>query len=382
MLESRGERFLDVIFAELCQRLVGLDIPVARATLHVRTLHPQYSGASMIWRSGMNQVEMRTFEHAELEGAVYNASPVKAIYEGAEGFRQRLDRPLPEGAPNYPIFDDLRQQNLSDYVVWPLDFVGGQRHVMSLATDRPGGFHGDELMLIADLIPAIALVADIRIKNRITRTLLDTYVGGYASEEILKGVIRRGSGMTVRAVITVCDLRGFTALSELWPRDDVIAMLNDYFDAMCEPVERNGGEILKFIGDGLLAIFPMRDPDACDAALRAAIGARRNMAALNAKRQERGLARLGYGLAVHVGDVMYGNIGSAKRLDFTVIGPAVNIASRLEGLSKTVHREILFSGAFVNTCPCGGLGLDYVGRYPLRGVDAPMDVWALPETSK
>jgi adenylate cyclase len=185
--------------------------------------------------------------------------------------------------------------------------------------------------------------------------------------------------MTVRAAIFICDLRGFTTISEHWPRDDVITLLNEYFDTMAEPVERLGGEILKFIGDSLLAIFPLEDEDACGNALRAALEARRGMRAYNVTRRARGQEALGFGLALHVGDVMYGNIGSRDRLDFTVIGPAVNVASRLEGLSKDLRREVLISGPFVRSCPCGGLGLEALGAYPLRGVGEPLEVYALPE---
>jgi adenylate cyclase len=213
----------------------------------------------------------------------------------------------------------------------------------------------------------------------VVKNLLNTYVGPHAGEQILNGAITRGSGVTVRAAIFTCDLRGFTAISEHWPRDDVINLLNDYFDTMATPVERHGGEVLKFIGDALLAIFPLENDDACGDALRAALEARRGMRALNAARVERGQAMLGFGLALHVGDVMYGNIGSKTRLDFTVIGPAVNVTSRLENLTKELRREVLISGPFVNLCPCGGLGLELMGSYPLRGVEAPIEVYALPQ---
>ena len=204
-------------------------------------------------------------------------------------------------------------------------------------------------------------------KNRLARTLLETYVGPHASEHILNGSTRRGSGTTVGAAILVCDLRGFTAISELWPRDDVIALLNDYFDAMSDPVERHGGEILKFIGDGMLAIFPLNAPNACDELLAAVREARQGMAELNVRRVAAGMDPLGYGIGVHAGDVMYGNIGSRKRLDFTVIGPAVNVAARLETLTKEVGRDALFSSTFV-----GLLGdaraLLPIGSHSLHGV--------------
>ena len=234
------------------------------------------------------------------------------------------------------------------------------------------------LALVADLLPIFAPLIEIRLKNRLARTFLETYVGPHASEQILAGATRRGSGSTVSAVVLICDLRGFTSISELWPRDDVIALLNAYFDAMSLPIEENGGEILKFIGDGMLAIFPLGVPNAHERAFRAVIGARAGMAALNAARTGAGQDALGYGIGIHVGDVMYGNIGSRARLDFTVIGPAVNIASRLESLTKQVGRHVLFSAAFAEGRGSTE-GLDPVGAFPVRGVGRPVEVFALAQ---
>ena len=247
---------------------------------------------------------------------------------------------------------------------------------MSFAADSPGGFSPDDLALIADLLPALSLVTEIRLKNRLARTFLETYVGPHASEQILAGATTRGSGSTLTAVILICDMRGFTSISEMWPRDDVIALLNDYFDAMCLPIEEQGGEILKFMGDGMLAVFPLDVADAPARAIKAVVGAQAGMAALNARRQAAGQEPLGYGIGVHVGDVMYGNIGSRSRLDFTVIGPAVNVASRLESLTKDVRGTALFSGAFVGLAGSAD-GLDRIGSFPLRGVGEPVEVYAL-----
>jgi adenylate cyclase len=230
--------------------------------------------------------------------------------------------------------------------------------------------------VLADLVPAFSLATEVRFRNRLARTFLETYVGPHASEQILAGATRRGSGTTVNAVIVIYDLRGFTALSELWPRDDVIAMLNDYFDAVSEPIGQHGGEILKFMGDGLLAIFPSNASDAPRKALAAVTEARVAMAALNDRRRDRGLDPLGYGVGVHVGDVMYGNIGSRRRLDFTVIGPAVNVASRLETLTKTVGRGVLVSGAFVAQAGMEA-AFEPLGALSLPGVAKPTEVYAL-----
>ena len=154
----------------------------------------------------------------------------------------------------------MRAKGLTDYVAWPLYHTLGKRHIVTFATDRLGGFDDAHIAGLSKLLPALALVSEIRMKNRLARTLLETYVGSHASELILAGATRRGSGTTVRAAIMICDLRDFTRISDNWPRDDVIDLLNGYFDAMSEPIARHGGEILKFIGDGLLAIFPLSEP--------------------------------------------------------------------------------------------------------------------------
>jgi adenylate cyclase len=250
-----------------------------------------------------------------------------------------------------------------------------KKHLVTFATDQSGGFDEAHIATLSGLLPVLALVSEIRMKNRLARTLLETYVGSHASELILAGATRRGSGTTVRAAIMICDLRDFTAISDNWPRDDVIDLLNGYFDAMSEPIARHGGEILKFIGDGLLAIFPLSEPRACANLLHAVTEARQAMTALNEKNGETGRAPLNYGIGVHVGDVMYGNIGSRARLDFTVIGPAVNMASRLEALTKQLGKPVLLSRAFADSVE-GDFALEPVGEYPVRGFSDPIELFA------
>jgi adenylate cyclase len=219
------------------------------------------------------------------------------------------------------------------------------------------------------------LVSEIRLKNRLARTLLETYVGSHASDLILAGATRRGSGTTVHAAIMVCDLRGFTRISDSWPRDDVIDLLNEYFDAMSAPIVKHGGEILKFIGDGLLAIFPLSRPSACTDLLHAVTEARDAIAALNEVKREVGREPLTYGTGVHLGDVMYGNIGSQARLDFTVIGPAVNMASRLETLTKDLGKPILLSREFADRVT-GYFKLESIGQHEVRGFQEPVELFA------
>src|SRR5262249_45367772 len=161
------------------------------------------------------------------------------------------------------LYEELRAESLTDYVAWPLDHTQGKRHLVTFATDAPHGFAGHQIAALAGLLPALALVSEIRVKNRLARTLLETYVGPPASEQILDGATTRGSGVTLGAAVLISDLRGFTDLSNRKPRDEVIDILNGYFDVLSQPLEQYGGEILKFMGDGLLAVFPLSNPTAC-----------------------------------------------------------------------------------------------------------------------
>ena len=372
---TTNEPFIDNVLVELCQRLSQAGLAIARGNLIVRTNHPQWLGARMLWRPGMERAELMRLDYEGLNRQEFLQSPVRDILDGSAHIRGQLES-TNRAEDRYPLLTELRDAGMTDYAAWPLLFTRGQRHVVSFATDKQGGFSPDEVAGLEDIVSAFSLVAEIRLRNRLARTFLETYVGPHASEQILAGATRRGSGVTLSAVIVVYDLRGFTAISEHWPRDNVIAMLNDYFDAISDPVTENGGEILKFMGDGLLAIFPLESPQAHHRALRAVVAARSNMASLNLDRGSRGLEPLGYGVGVHVGDVMYGNIGSRSRLDFTVIGPAVNVASRLEALTKRVGRGILLSGDFVSEAS-DQARFDALGALSLPGVDQPLEVYAL-----
>ena len=374
---TRDERFIDDIFAELCWRLQQAGIPVKRASLHFLIHHPQWLGARIMWAEGMRQAEIARVDYDVTGRSEYIGSPANEIHEGAAEVRENLEGDPSQGR-KHAIYDEMRAKGLTDYVAWPLYHTLGKRHLVTFATDRPGGFDDAHIDSLLKLVPVLALVSEIRIKNRLARTLLETYVGSHAGEMILAGATRRGSGTTVRAAIMICDLRDFTRISDNWPRDDVIDLLNGYFDAMSEPIARHGGEILKFIGDGLLAIFPLSQPSACANLLHAVTEARQAMIALNESNGAAGRVPLNYGIGVHVGDVMYGNIGSLTRLDFTVIGPAVNMASRLETLTKQLGRKVLLSRAFADLVK-GDFDLERVGEYPVRGFSEPMELFAYGE---
>lgn len=371
---TRDERFIDNIFAEMCIRLQQAGIPLKRSTLHVLIHHPQWLGARFMWSDGMREAELARVDYDVRERSEFIGSPANEMQDGATEVRENLERD-PALGRKHALYDEMRAKGLTDYVAWPLYHTLGKRHLITFATDRPGGFDDSHIAALKTLLPVLALVSEIRIKNRLARTLLETYVGAHAGQLILAGATRRGSGTTVRAAIMICDLRDFTKISDNWPRDDVIDLLNDYFDAMSEPIARHGGEILKFIGDGLLAIFPLSEPNACVNLLHAVSEARHAMVALNERNRATSRAPLNYGIGVHVGDVMYGNIGSASRLDFTVIGPAVNMASRLEALTKQLGRTVLLSRDFAELVE-KQFELEHVGKHEVRGFSDPIELFA------
>lgn len=371
---TRDERFVDNIFAEMCIRLREAGIPLKRSTLHIRIQHPQWLGARIMWSDGMREAEIGRVDFDVMGRSEYIGSPANEVLNGAPEVRENLEQD-PALGRKHALYDEMRAMGLTDYVAWPLYHTLGKRHLITFATDRRGGFDDAHVAALKKVLPVLALVSEIRVKNRLARTLLETYVGTHAGELILAGATRRGTGTTVRAAIMICDLRDFTKISDNWPRDDVIDLLNDYFDAMSEPIARHGGEILKFIGDGLLAIFPLSEPKACVNLLHAVTEAREAMAALNERNSATGRAPLNYGIGVHVGDVMYGNIGSKARLDFTVIGPAVNMASRLETLTKQIGKPVLLSRDFAELV-APEFELERVGQHTVRGFSDPIELFA------
>lgn len=274
---------------------------------------------------------------------------------------------------DYPVLHDLRDEGVTDYVVAPLHFSGGEVHFSSWATRQPGGFTDAEIEAIQSLIAPLARVAEIRAWYRVAGNLLTTYVGKDAGERVLAGHIRRGDTEAIHAAIWLSDMRGFTTLADTLPPQDLVDLLNRYFDCQVPAIVEHGGEVLKYMGDGLLAIFPVGA-----AALKAGRAARNQIAALGAS--DGNGSGLRFGLALHVGDVLFGNIGSGNRLDFTCIGPAVNLAARLEKLAGRLGRTILASEDFVDHC--GDDGLQPIGRFAVAGFAAEQMVYGLVDEGK
>ena len=300
-------------------------------------------------------------------------SPLRVLFAGEGPLRYRLDgdEPLP-----FPVLDELRARGLTDYVGLSLRFSDGQHQALSLAADDKRGFADDDLRLFDELAPLLALGLELHETRRVARTLLDTYVGERAGRRVLEGRIRRGDIELIDSVLVSCDLRGFTALSLDVGPEITVAALNGYFDRVCGPIAEAGGEILKFIGDGLLAAFPIDDPaqleSICNGALAAARRALADLLALDHPDVPRRHLPLRAGAALHVGQVAFGNIGSRSRLDFTVIGPAVDLASRLAGFCSRLDRDLLVSSTSARHVPAGAISL---GTHALRGLPEPVEIF-------
>jgi adenylate cyclase len=363
-------------FDELCWRLLGDGVPLWRATLYMGTLHPLIRGVGARWLRELELIEEFRILHGAEETDEYLRSPIRATIERGTPFRHRLV----EDTPEYPLLSKLRKAGATDYFALALNRTFRRFPVVTWATDRPSGFSDADVAALEEINPALAAIIDTRAVRRISANLIDTYLGPQAGRRILAGQIQRAQGERLRAVIMMTDMRGFTALSDRLPGEEVIELLDDYFDAIVTPIEKRKGETLKFIGDGVLAIFPAADDDdfssASVQALEAALEGLERLGIVNKRRREVDRTEVRIGVGLHLGEVIFGNVGAADRLDFTVIGPAVNLASRIEGLTKRLLRPILVSSAFAQICPRPLVSL---GFHPVRGLFQPEEVFGLPE---
>jgi adenylate cyclase len=375
------------LIEQLSARLIDDGFPIFRLLILIRTLHPQVIGIRYEWRRDRGTVTEQLPPHGILRNSQYLDSPMSTIFDGdVQGIRRRLDTPDPR--LDYPILRELLAEGATDYVAMPLTFTDGKVNAVTIASDRQGGFSDEQLKQFYDMLPVLSLLLEIHSNRRTTRTLLETYLGKHTGNMVLDGMVKRGDGESIHAVIWFCDLRDSTHLAETLSLDSFLGILNDFFDCMAGAVLDHGGEVLRFVGDAALAIFPIGGTSklleeactpsegACKRALDAARDARQRIDALNKRRQEAGDPPIRYGLALHVGDVLYGNIGVPQRLEFTVIGKAANEAARLEGMCKELEEPILISSAFPRCFPGEMRSL---GTHSLRGVSEPQEVFALTD---
>ena len=362
------------------RQLINIGIPVDRSTLHMPQLHPQLRAVTVLWEAEAGGAMEIPRAHGVERSEFFQQSPVRLVYDGGPPIRRRIADP--DCPIDFPIVKDLKESGFTDYTARPLPFSNKQINTVTLASKREGGFSDLDIATVDACLPAFATVLELRHVYRTAQTLLQTYIGPRTSDRVLSGTITRGDLERINAVLWTCDLRDFTALSETLPKEAVIELLDDYFEIMAQPVAAHGGEILKFIGDAILAIFPIeeqKEGDGCRACQEAMAAARAALAAAQAAQPERQAAgKPGFrcGVALHVGDVMYGNIGAADRLDFTAIGPAVNLVCRLEALNRDLALLLVYSAAFARLWAGESRSL---GVHALKGIAEPQEVFTPAE---
>lgn len=363
------------IVSEMAARLRDGNVPVDRATTGIWVVHPNVRAEASVWASdGTKELRLYTADNSSDED--YQSSPIQRVHQTNQAVRVRISE-RPEEAEEFPVAIDLRDEGYTDYIALPMPFSDGSVKVASFATKAPGGFRSGHISVFESLIRPLALVCELKTLRRTAETVLDTYVGPRAGSKVLDGTTRRGQGEWIKAVVSFADIRGFTRLSNTLPADMIVNLLNKYFGAMTAAVEAHGGEVLKFIGDEVMAIFPYEtEEEARDAARRALLAARDTLGRIDEINRSNKCAQtpdLSVGIALHAGDVFYGNVGSETRLDFTVVGPVVNLAARIAELAKDLHREVLVSDALSDIMGCRS-GL--FGRYQVKGFDDPVSVYS------
>ena len=371
-----------------CAELARLGTPILRVSVSADLLHPIYDARGFRWYRG-RAVERSEFTRGRdsRNEEDWQRSPFfLMLQERLPTLRRRLDAGYRRG--EFPVLDELQDAGATDYLaiatlIDPKATLGKVEGVISSWTiDRPGGFAPGEAELLAQTVPALAYAFNAVSSLGMTRTLLDTYLGEDAAARVLEGNIMRGQAETIQAVIWYSDLANFTRIADEFDRDQLMALLNDYAECLVEVVGAQGGHVLKFIGDGILAIFTDDDQRlACARALDAALAAEARIAALNQARRGSGLPVTDFHLSLHVGDLLYGNIGSRARLDFTVLGPAVNEAARIETLCRSLDQRVIVSSAFAEAAGNRRAGLVSLGRYALRGVARPQELFTIDRSA-
>ena len=370
-----------------CRRAVTAGLPIARATVIIDTLHPVHEGRVVRWRREGDEHQAELIEYGpttEGEAAEnWRRSPFfRLLEEGGSRLRRRL---LVGEPAEFSAIVALQDEGMTDYLALITRFAAhgviGEMDCVysSWATDHPQGFDDREVEALIGLMPLLALAVKCVSLARIAGTLVETYLGRDAGRRVLAGRIRRGVAEPIDAVLWYSDLRGFTRITDQAPPQQVIPLLNDYAEAVISAVHDSGGDVLKLIGDGTLAIFTSGSTDeACRCAIEAETTLRRRVDELNRRRAGESLPTTDVYLGLHVGEVFYGNIGSKDRLDFTVVGPAVNEVSRIATMCRSAERNVLLSAAFAEAvAEAERSRLVSVGRYALRGVERPQELFTL-----
>lgn len=381
-LSGRG---LEDIIRGFCDRIAAAGLPIARIHLSFAMLHPLYDALGFTWRPASGLVVER-YVHDFEKPEIFLRSP---YYHLVTNDLDYLRRRVPaEGPYEFPVFEDLSREGVTDYIAFLQPFANQSSQGMmgSWSTTGENGFSEDVIAALLRLQNHLAVVAKMAVLDKLANNMLTTYLGEGAGKRVMNGQVRRGDGETIRAVVVVGDMRHSTAIADTEGRQAYIDTLNEFFDTVAHPFNRNGGEIVSFLGDGFLAVYPCgrhKDPSelACKLALSAAHQAHARMAELNRERREKGMKEIGYGLGLHIGNVMFGNVGLSDRLTFSAFGSAVNEVVRLQALTKKYETEIVATDVFAEYCggewtmlgveALRGVGHDVTVVRPTHGADLP-----------
>jgi adenylate cyclase len=364
-----------VLVERMMERLIAAGAPLVRFTIGLQAIHPQWRTMGLQWRRGAPVVQAAR-PHGIEQSREYIGSPMQEVALTGQPVRHRLGQLTGD---NHAILHELAASGGTDYYATPMRLAQGRPAALTFMTDRPGGFSDPDIARFHCLMDYLAPIVESRVGHRLSTTLMDTYLGRIVGEQILNGQIKRGDGQVINAVLWFSDLRDFTGLNERLPGDQLLELLNNYLQLVGDALKEHGGEILKFIGDGVMAYFPAEDalflPMVTGNAIAAAQRLIGDIEIANEARAAGGVDPIRFGVGLHVGPVMFGNVGTEDRLDFTVIGPAVNRAARLESLTKELGVPVLASAEFnaVSTVP-----LKSMGKHALRGVPEPVEVFTLP----
>ena len=386
---------VETLLDDLCQQLVIAGVPLWRGFAGMRTLHPRWGGHGYTWRRDLNAIGHDQFERGVDNNPDWVDSPFaylvaqSRITDGVPSLRRRLAGP--EAQLDFPVLKSFAGAGATDYFAQFFHFGPkgdasyGTGVAYSFATDGPQGFLDDDLVLLRAVLPAASLAIMAKAGHTIARSLLEAYLGGDAGRRVHAGAIDRGSVETIWAVLWFADIRGFTAIADAVPGPVLIALLNDAFETLTAALRPRGGQVLKFLGDGMLAIFPCSEAtqeEVCQRALDAAAEAMAALETINDERRAAGQPIAAVDLALHLGEVLYGNVGAVDRLDFTVIGPAVNEVARIEALCQPLGRNLLLTAEFAASMS-DRTRLEPLGKHALRGVREPREIfgWAQPRAA-
>ena len=372
--KAQGDEDLRGLSGQLVSRMRKIGIPIQRFNLGVFALHPEMAGYAVVWTEGMKEAVEVPVRREDTRKPLYLASPIRYVVENREAVN--FDLRASDCDAKYPVLGEFRDEGYTSYIGFPIAYGHEGIAVLTACTKDKNGFGVKQIEGIKKLFPVLGLLISVMENRRLTKTIVQTYLGVNIGERVLSGEMLRGQGEAVRAVLWLCDLRDFTALTAEIGSFAMIDVMNQYFDCMAEAVWLEQGEVLKFMGDAMLVVFRIGDDvseqTAAQRAITAANEALKRLERLSEHRMAEGLSPLRASVGVHLGSVVYGNIGASRRLDFTVMGTAVNLVARIQGLTASKNESLLYSKEISDHLTDAS---QFFGSYELKGVKMPVDIY-------